>query len=570
MRYHALVCDYDGTLAEGGRMSDETREALQRLKATGRRLLLVTGRELGDLQRVCPDLTAFDRVVAENGAVLYEPESRELKLLAEPPPQEFVEALRAARVSPLALGHVIVATWSPYEKAVLEAIRSLGLELQVIFNKGAVMVLPTGVNKATGLQAALDQLGLSAHETVGVGDAENDHAFLALCECAVAVANAIPVLQERADLVTAGHHGSGVVELVERMLTSDLAELEPRLARHAVPLGTAGDGSRVHIEPYGVSLLLAGTSGSGKSTLAAGFLERLAEAGYQFCIVDPEGDYPAFPEAVVLGDKDRSPGPDEVLELLARPTRNAVVNLLGIPLEDRPGFFEKLLPRLQSLRARTGRPHWIVVDETHHLLPASWDPASLLLPQELHGLMLITVHPDQVSRAVLSLVDLIVAVGSEPDETLAVFARTLDQPPPRVTRRELASGEAIGWWRRGGGEAFWFRSIPPQSERRRHLRKYAEGDVGEDRSFYFRGPQQKLNLRARNLATFLQLAFGVDDETWLHHLRRRDYSRWFREVIKDEALAAEAEAVETAAGLGADESRRRIREAIEERYTAPA
>ena len=61
-----------------------------------------------------------------------------------------------------------------------------------MFNKDAVMVLPAGVNKATGLDYALRKLGLSFHETVGIGDAENDHAFLQRCECAVAVSNAVP------------------------------------------------------------------------------------------------------------------------------------------------------------------------------------------------------------------------------------------------------------------------------------------------------------------------------------------------------------------------------------------
>jgi len=95
------------------------------------------------------------------------------------------------------------------------------------------MVLPSGVNKATGLSAALDELGLSPHNVVGIGDAENDHAFLSLCECAVAVANALPMLQERADWVTQRAHGGGVIECINQLLASDLRELEPQLARHA-------------------------------------------------------------------------------------------------------------------------------------------------------------------------------------------------------------------------------------------------------------------------------------------------------------------------------------------------
>src|SRR5205085_2848559 len=191
MRYLALATDYDGTLAHHGTVSDDTWAAVQRLRDSGRKVLLVTGRELEDLQRVCPRLDLFDLVVAENGALLYRPATRELRPLAEPPPEELLQELRRRGVGPVSVGHAIVATWEPHQAAVLGVIHDLGLELHVIFNKGAVMVLPTGVNKASGLGAALAELCLSPHNVVGVGDAENDHAFLALCECAVAVANAL-------------------------------------------------------------------------------------------------------------------------------------------------------------------------------------------------------------------------------------------------------------------------------------------------------------------------------------------------------------------------------------------
>ncbi|SRR5579871_3637831 len=232
MRYLALATDYDGTLAHNGRVDDATLAALVRLRETGRRLLLVTGRELTDLQGTFPHAGLFDRVVAENGALLYRPATGEEKALAAPPPPEFVEELRRRGVWPLAVGRAIVATWEPQEVAVLDAIRHLGLELQVIFNKGAVMVLPSGVNKATGLDAALAELGLSPESVVGVGDAENDHAFLSRCGLAVAVANALPALKERADWVTKGDHGAGVAELAARLGADDLAGLVPNPARH--------------------------------------------------------------------------------------------------------------------------------------------------------------------------------------------------------------------------------------------------------------------------------------------------------------------------------------------------
>jgi HAD superfamily hydrolase (TIGR01484 family) len=570
VRYHVLACDYDGTLASDGRVDPATLAALERLKGTGRRLLLVTGRVLEDLLDVFPQAPAlFDRLVVENGAVVYNPATREQVLLGERPPEEFLRALRARGVSPLEAGRVIAATWEPHQNAVMDVIKEAGLELQVVFNKGAVMILPSGVNKATGLGRALRELELSAHNTVGVGDAENDHAFLRVCECAVAVANALPMLKERADWVTRGARGDGVQELVERLMAEDLAGLAP-LSRHRVLLGERDDGVEVRIPPYGSNLLVAGASGSGKSTFAKGFLERLAERRYQYCIIDPEGDYEKQEGAVVLGDKNRVPGIEEVLELLQRADQNAVVNLLGIPLENRPRYFENLLPRLQSFRARKGRPHWIVLDETHHLLPASRDLAALTLPKEFREVLMITVHPDRVSRAVLSAVDIFVAVGGDPGEAFRSFAEALKREPPPLSSAALEPGEAVGWRPDSAEPPFRFRAAPPRREHRRHQRKYAVGELGPDLSFYFRGPRGKLNLRAQNMTIFVQLMDGIDDDTWLFHLRRGDYSNWFRRVIKDEDLAEETAAVEKRARAGARETRALIRAAVERRYTAPA
>src|SRR5919201_2314980 len=187
MRYLALACDYDGTLASDGVVAPATIAALEQVRASGRKLLLVTGRELADLQRSFDRVDLFDRVVAENGALLYRPaEDREVTL-APPPSRAFVDALRARGVEPLGVGRTIVSTRRPNESLVLDAIGELGLELQIIFNKGAVMVLPSTISKCSGLLAALRELGLSPHNTLSVGDAENDHAFLAASEAAVAV-----------------------------------------------------------------------------------------------------------------------------------------------------------------------------------------------------------------------------------------------------------------------------------------------------------------------------------------------------------------------------------------------
>ena len=570
MRYTALATDYDGTLAWDGVVHADALAALERLVASGRRLILVTGRELPDLMRVFPEYELFERIVAENGALLYRPATREEKVLGEEPPKPFVSALRARGVEPLSVGRSIVATTTPHEKTVVEVIRNFGLEMHVIFNKGSVMVLPSGVNKGTGLTVALTELGLSAHNVVGVGDAENDHAFLAMCECSAAVANALPMLKERADIVTRGARGDGVRELIDELLEDDLERYESRLTRHDVLLGERRDGSRVHLHPYGGGVLIAGPSGAGKSTATIGVLERLCEAGYQFCLVDPEGDYEAFEAAVILGDGKRAPSVEEVLHLLKNPAESAVVNMLGIPLADRPGYFGRLLPRLQELRGQTGRPHWLVVDEAHHMLPAAWEAAPRTLPHQLGPILLVTLQPSHVSREALAGVEVILAVGEGPDETLQDYAQPLGITPPRMPTDDLSPHEVVAWYRERGDIAEIIRVIPGRGDRRRHRRKYAEGDVGPEKSFFFRGPEGRLRLRAQNLMIFVQMAEGVDDDTWLHHLRQRDYSRWFHEAIKDDGLAQDVERIERLQGLTADESRERIKAAIEERYTRPS
>jgi hydroxymethylpyrimidine pyrophosphatase-like HAD family hydrolase len=445
MRYLALCTDYDGTLATDGRVLPETLLALERLIASGRRLVLVTGRELGDLQKVCPRLDLFEYVVAENGALLYQPATRAETALAVRPRDSFIAALRARGVGPISVGRVIVATWTPHETAVLETIRDLGLELQVIFNKGAVMILPAGVNKATGLAHALEKMGLSAHNAVGIGDAENDHALLASCECSAAVANALPTLKSAADIVTSADHGAGVVELIDEMLRDDLVSREPRLERHHLLLGKDGKGREVRISPYGENLLLVGEPGSGKSRLATGLMEQLAEQGYTFCVIDVEGDYGTIAKAVSLGSRTRPPTEEEIVKLFRGADKSGVINLVGLPIADRVAFFEALAPRLAELRDTSGHPHWVVIDETHHLLPTS-PPADASSPfGNGQSVLQVTVRPSLVAPEALRAATLFIAIGGTPQPMLQEFceAAGLALPPMKAARPD--SGEALAW-----------------------------------------------------------------------------------------------------------------------------
>ena len=180
---------------------------------------------------------------------------------------------------------------------------------------------------------------------VSVGDAENDHSFLRISECAVAVANALPSLKERADVVLETSRGSGVIDLAERLIADDLLQFEPELSRHSISLGVRLNESAepVRFRQRGGSILVAGPSASGKSSAVSGILEQLVQLRYQFCLLDPEGDYDNFPGVLSFGTANEQPDTKAALRVLELPEQNVLINLLSVPLQGRPEFFSSLL-----------------------------------------------------------------------------------------------------------------------------------------------------------------------------------------------------------------------------------
>jgi hypothetical protein len=259
----------------------------------------------------------------------------------------------------------------------------------------------------------------------------------------------------------------------------------------------------------------------------------------------------------------------EIVELLRKPEQNVVANLLGVDIAERPRFLSEFIPALAPLRIETARPHWLVIDEAHHLLPSAWNGARLVLPQEFAATILIAVEPEHVAVEALHGIDYVLALGDEADRLVESFCKAVGEAAPSPFGQTIDRGQAL-LWSRGSGKLKLVSTIEPRQDRQRHSRKYAEGELGEDKSFYFRGPDGALKLRAQNLALFLQIAEGIDDRTWLHHLRAGDYSQWLRHKVKDNELAEDVESTEKDEGLTPSESRRRIKEAIERRYTSPA
>ena len=564
MQYHVFATDFDGTLSHDGVVSSETIEALKRLADSGRKIVLVTGREMYSLKNTFPMIDLFHWIVAENGGVIFDTSSGNEIVLSDPPPTIFVDELVRRGVKGISVGKCVVATWTPFENIVLDSIRDLGLELTVVFNKGAVMVLPPDINKATGLQRVLLEMGLSVHNTVGVGDAENDHAFLKVCEFSAATANALPSLKASVDLVLKKDHGAGVVELIDRLLADDLQSYRTQ-RNNALVIGTSDDGP-VLLHTFGDPMLICGASGSGKSTLANKIADVLTESAYQFCLVDPEGDFESFPGAIVLGGPNAAPQLDELMHALEQPGSNVVACLTGISIPDRPEFFLRLLGSLNQLRARTGRPHWLILDEAHHLMPVDWQPPAELLPEDWFNVVLITVNPDSLPLMVLNRVSIVTIVGSDANETLQAFGSATKKVVPLLPPPVLTTGEVWQWNLIDSVTPIRYNAMKSTREHTRHRRKYAEGQLAPEKSFYFRGPNGNLNLRAQNLILFCQIAEGIDDETWLYHLRRNDFACWFRDIINDENLAAEAELAAMDADLTATLSKSQIVAAIQRNY----
>jgi hydroxymethylpyrimidine pyrophosphatase-like HAD family hydrolase len=229
MRFRVLACDYDGTVASQGVIDRKTLASLHRIRESGRRVVLVTGRILDELLDICDEIDVFDLVVVENGAILYNPTTGKQRLLGPTLPRRFIAALQSQGV-PLSVGRAICSTWEPFEAVVVRTIHEMQLDLQIVFNKHSVMVLPASVNKATGLTTALDALHETAEATVAVGDAENDLVMLSMAGCGVAVGNALASVKERADLVMQGRAGEGVRELIKEILADDLSSAVARAA----------------------------------------------------------------------------------------------------------------------------------------------------------------------------------------------------------------------------------------------------------------------------------------------------------------------------------------------------
>lgn len=444
MRYIALAAGYDGTLAREGHCSEACIEALRALAATGRKLILVTGRELRDLLEVFPEARVFDYLVAENGAVMHRPATRASAILAQAPPEILLQELRRRRVNPLTVGNAIVSAPLEFEDEVRQTVDRLQLDARIATTQAAVILLPVDVNKAFGIRAVLKELGLSPHNLVAIGDADDDVAMLGVAEYAVAVQNATSTVKACADRVTQGADCDGFIELARDLMTTDLANSQ---SKHRIVLGALSQHSLASIEPCRHAVLVCGPMDSGKAALCTSVLQQMLREKYQ-CIVigaDVNGSYALLPGIHVFGDSHDAPRLTDVLDALEQPASSVAVNLAALPMDTRPVFVDALLLQLQALHDRVGRPHAIVIDQAHCFFAGSAAPHPAPRLADV-TMVYSSSDPEHLPRQILENIDLFVALEMQPDELqqLCQLTETLD---PHFHTLQLPRGVGLLWTR---------------------------------------------------------------------------------------------------------------------------
>jgi hydroxymethylpyrimidine pyrophosphatase-like HAD family hydrolase len=545
MKLSVLALDYDGTIAQHDQLAAGVREAIADARTRGITVLLVTGRILGELTRAAGDLHFVDGVVAENGAVVHFPDSDHTSLLAPVIPAAYTDALMSRGV-PFVAGQCLVDGSAADAPRFLEVIRELELPLVLVFNRGRVMTLPQGVSKATGLHVALDMLRLSARNMLAVGDAENDHALLQLAEMGAAVEWGSAALRRAADLIVGGQHPASVAPFV-REAAADGRLPVPGKVRRRLRLGYTEDGREFSLGVRGRNVLIAGDANSGKSWLAGLLCEQLILHGYCVCVIDPEGDYrslEALPGVSLLGGEDPPPTPRELLSALRYPDRSVVIDLSRMPYDTKVEYIRSVLPALNVMRARTGLPHRIVIDEAHYFLHDA--AAAHLLDLERNGYTIVTYCASRLPGELVAASEVIlITCESNPAEVEALRARcggcgAVDAPGASWSMvPHLGVGQAIALpvTEEAGGALTLFtlgRRLTPHV---RHRQKYVDVPVTESRGFLF--VDNGKPLRAQTLRQFVNTIERMPAERVGPYLRRGDFSRWIRDVYGDNALAEE-------------------------------
>jgi hydroxymethylpyrimidine pyrophosphatase-like HAD family hydrolase len=578
-----LATDFDGTLALNGHVNSETWEMLRQAKNAGLYVILVTGRTLESFITEGPFNELCEAVVAENGAIVYFPRRDIIAFPFGRLTPAVLQRLDGLEV-PLERGMAIVATTVPHDEAILDVLREVGGGATVEYNRGAVMVLPLGATKGTGLAYALHELGYSPHNVAACGDAENDRSLFEVAEYAAAVANAPPGIKALADVVLPFANGEGVRSLITDLLSGSVPAYRSRPHRQ-LTVGRDVTGEPIHIDPFALldsNLGVFGASSSGKSWLAGLVAEELLKQGYQICVIDPEGDYRSLgtgPHTMLLGGTPSPlPAVTDVINFLESGAVSIVLDLSMLTIADHHGYILELLRALQALRKRRGRPHWFLLDEAQYYLTPE-DQAlteALLDMSRTGGLAIVSYRPSQLASAFLDSIQqwLLTRLGL-PEDIQAVqpyiakcsncsdLVKELPELP--LGQAYLCLGDVTQWLPPPEGIVRFqvgVRTVPHI----RHLHKYLRAPLPAPKRFYFHDEGGGyLGRVAANLWEFRQALSDVPLNVLQFHLIRGDYERWIREVLRDDELSRRVRKL-GGRDLYGEELRRALFETVANRY----
>ncbi len=537
-RPRVIAVDYDGTLTSGERPADSTLAAIQGLRTTGCATVLATGRIGAELSTSFGDAAEyFDALVLENGAeVVIDGRAMATGLPLDP---SLAAALRRRGIDHRR-GNVILATSIAAEHAVLDEIDALGMECQLVRNRSELMVLPSGTNKGVGLLAALAELGLSPHDCVAVGDAENDHSLLAAAELGVAVANAIESLKSEADVVLDAPNGDGIVALIDDLCGP--ARTWSHRRSPTITIGTDPAGEAVDFRAAPSNVIVTGGTGDGKSYLAGLLAEQLIDLHYSVLIVDPEGDHAGLEArrpAVIVGAERPPPPVDTVVGLLQHSDACVIVDLSQQSSDQRADYVRALPAAVEACRRARGRPHWVFFDEAQDCI-ASAEAADAIDPAA-PGYCLATWRPELLPAPLIAAADTVLALTSPtPDRhCVELAAAVAGQPRDVIARLVTRPVGSVLIARRGSPD---LPQVAQLGTRRtahlRHEHKYESIGTPLHRGLWFRNERDELTgAVATNLRELHQELATCDPGVLRHHAPRRDISRWARDVLHDSVLA---------------------------------
>lgn len=569
MYCRVIACDFDGTSATNGHPAPELYAALAAARAQGIHTLLVTGRVLEDVQRACEEESPFDVVVAENGAVVHLCSLGRTIQIGKPPTERFLGELLAEGI-PFHTGAVIVGTWEQHANQLLNLIRRFGIDGQLIFNRAALMVLPSGINKATGIRYALAALGRSERNMVAFGDAENDIPMLVSAEVGVAARGSIPSVTALADDRISQPGGAGVALYIRRLL--DRGGILPNPSRRAITLGKSSDGNLVTLPTSGVNFVVSGDPRSGKSWIAGLIAEQLLEQNYRICVIDPEGDYAQLGQrsGIVTFGRDLSlPAPQVAAKLIADEPLSIILGLSCLAPGEQLNYVDRVLASLQESRCATGIPQWVLIDEAHYFFDAS-SPCVRHLESPTGSFGLVTYRPSILAREVFNHIAAHIITSTKVEDERYFVTKILQAHGRRNlvahTALDGIQGPCAGLLLTGPSESPWQIFMPAERTTRHahHARKYADTRLSEDKAFHFVGAGTSLTVH--NMVEFRKAIQTAPLASLRHHLSAGDFSRWVGDVIGDQQLAKGLRKLERTTPTGATPDRSEILAHINDHY----